>query len=143
MWAGKEHFNNTNPTTATVTATTAPYTPIGVYSTRNGLGGTALTYIYFEENVQCPPGGGGSASRTSAYPNPSASDLTVDYEPAPGRQDAELVLHNSQGTIVQTFRYPGNSQRRTFPIRGLNRGLYYLRTVENGRTQGTLRLVIE
>ena len=46
-------------------------------------------------------------------------------------------------TIVQTLRYPGNSQRRTFPIRGLSRGLYYLRTVENGRTQGTLRLIVE
>lgn len=143
VWAGKEHFNNTNPTTATVTATTAPYTAIGVYSTRNGLGGTALVNIYFAENVHCPPDEGEiSAMRTTAYPNPSTSDFTVDY-PGTGTSDVEFSLYNSQGSSIRNFRYPRNNQRRTFPINGLKAGMYYLRIVENGRTQGTLRLVVQ
>lgn len=149
VWVSKEHFNNTNPTTSTVTATTAPYTPIGVYTSRNGLGGTALVNVYIAENVWCPPGGGGSPSgstfRTSAYPNPSTGDFTVDYQPPSTTRpvDVELVLHNGQGTVLQTFRFPGNSQRRQIPVRGLARGIYFLRTVENGQTGTTLRLQVQ
>lgn len=147
VWASKDHFNNTNPTSSTVTASTAPYTPIGVYSTLNGLGGTALVPIYFQENFQCPPplptGIAATSTRTTAYPNPSTGDFTVSYQPAPGVHDVEFTLHDGQGTPLKTFRLPANSQPKSFPLQGLRSGLYYLRTVENGLTHSTLHLQVQ
>jgi hypothetical protein len=81
--------------------------------------------------------------RTSVYPNPSTGDVTVEYRPGPGVHDLDLTLHNAQGAPLQTFRFPGNSQQRQLPIRGLAQGIYFLRTVEDSRTQSTIRLQIQ
>lgn len=80
---------------------------------------------------------------TTAYPNPTTNDFTVDYQPVPEATDVEFTLHNSQGTVLRTFRYLRNSQRRSFPLPGLPRGLYYLRTLENGATRSMLRLEVQ
>lgn len=81
--------------------------------------------------------------RTTAYPNPTTDDFTVDYQPGTETSDVEIDLHNGQGTRIRRFHFPQNSQRRSFPIQGLKQGLYYLRTVENGQTKSTLRLLVQ
>lgn len=142
-WASKQHFNGVYPSASVVTATTAPYTPIGVYSAgANGFGGSAVSDIIFEENVGCTPGGGGSTSRTSAYPNPSAGAFTIDYAPAQAAQDLDIVLFNYQGTPMRSYRYPANAQARRVQVNGLAPGLYYLRTVEGGRLTETQQVQI-
>lgn len=144
-WGSKSRFNGAYPHTSRVTTTAPPTDRVFVYGSQYGLGDAAIVRLQNWDNVWCPPGGGSSSFRTTAYPNPSTGDFSVEYQPAAGASttNLELILHNPQGTVLKTFRFPGNSQRRQIPMRGMMRGIYFLRTVENGQTHSTLRLQVD
>jgi hypothetical protein len=140
LWGPTTRSYSPSRTVAQVTTSLERTRPIYCYGMKDGLGDVGIVY-FDEELYPCAPPPTGF--RTSAYPNPSTGDVTVEYRPGPGAHDLELTLHNAQGTTLQTFRFPGNSQRRQFPIRGLAQGIYFLRTVVDSRTQSTIRLQVQ
>ncbi len=139
LWGPTTRSYSPSRNVAQVTTSLTRTRPIYCYGTKDGLGDVGI--VFFDEELY--PCAFPTEFRTSAYPNPSTGDITVDYRPGPGAHDSELTLHNAQGTTLQTFRFPGNSQRRQFPIRGLAQGIYFLRTVVDSRTQSTIRLQVQ
>jgi hypothetical protein len=138
LWGPTARFYSPSRTAAQVTTALDRTYPIYCYGMKDGLGDVGIVF-FDEELYPCAY----PEFRTSVYPNPSTGDVTVEYRPNSGVHDLELTLHNAQGTTLQTFRFPGNSQRRQFPIRGLAQGFYFLRTVVDNRTQSTIRLQIQ
>lgn len=140
VWAPTSRTFLPSRTVATVATSLNRSLPIYNYGFKDGLSDVAE--VFFDENeypCPAPPTG----FRTSAYPNPSTGDITVEYRPGPGVHDLDIIMYNSQGTVLQTFRFPGNSQRRQFPIKGLAQGIYFLRTMEDSKAQSTVRLQVQ
>lgn len=139
QWTPASRVVSLNVQSATVSLSNQINSPVFVFAFKDGM--STIGQVNFVENANCDPSG--ATSRTTAYPNPTKSDFTIDYQPKAETKDTEFVLYNSQGDVLRRFSHSRDGKRYSFPIQGLRAGLYYLRTIEEGRTYSTIRLQVQ
>lgn len=90
-------------------------------------GGCSTTKTRSGTYADCPGGGG---HKLNVYPNPAASEFTVEYEENPQSPDSELdepiqiELINSK--LEKVFSIRTKNSTTTIPVNELPRGIYYL-----------------
>lgn len=90
-------------------------------------GGCTTTKTRSGTYADCAGGGG---RQLNVYPNPVASELTVEYEETPQSPDSELYetvqieLINSK--LEKVFSIRTKNSTTTIPVNELPRGIYYL-----------------
>ncbi|QDK80177.1 T9SS type A sorting domain-containing protein [Spirosoma sp. KCTC 42546] len=97
---------------------------VGAPTNSSGTGDDATFYIWKE----------GYSGFRAAYPNPTKSTLTVDFDDALMAQELvkEVALYNQKGKVVKQFEasraatYFKETQSVTFDVRDLSTDTYYL-----------------
>ena len=72
-----------------------------------------------------------------AYPNPSQSDVTVEFE-EPKKVNAQL--YDATGRLVRTFET--STEQKEYKIEGLAHGIYNLRMIYPNGNAETKRIII-
>lgn len=142
-WYPASAFSGTNPTTKTVSFSSANDAPF-VYGMRDGLGDYIRT---FYKRLNCFPGKAEPSGelRTAVYPNPTRTTFTVAYKPATSAEQLAVTLYNAQGTTVFSQLWEGAVAGITqkYQLPQVPAGTYFLRTVVNGRAGEVMQLQVE
>ena len=77
------------------------------------------------------------AEKIKVYPNPSQSDVTVEFE-EPKKVNAQL--YDATGRLVRVFET--SSEQSEYTIKGLSHGIYNLRLVDKDGSAENKRIII-
>ena len=145
LWHPANAFGGANPSSATVTFSTASAPPY-VYGTKDGLGDVARTYY---KVLPCNPyfstPGPNSDQRTSVFPNPTTSTFSISYQSVNSKEQAAISIYNVQGTEIysQQFVNDDTGIASTLQLPQLPQGTYFVRTVIDGRFSEVVQVRVE
>ncbi len=121
--------------------------PVTVTTISQGCGSDCLSpescdefCEYFPDHPWCEPKGGGQVERGSfaVYPNPSAGQVTLEFEEATG---GEIIVTNMQGSHVHTQDLRA-STIHTLDLHHLPTGMYNLQLQNGDATTQLQRIVV-
>jgi len=76
------------------------------------------------------------------YPNPATDRAYVMFADIPGSSKVELQLFNHLGSLVRNEIMEPGLEIHEFDLSGLNRGVYFIRAIQNGRIIEVSKLMI-
>lgn len=99
----------------------------------NTCGITTRNYEVFVEQEGCPPGG--CEEPYIIYPNPSSEELMISSTSSDGNSNlSSVTLVDSNGTIVYVNQPDKSKRNLKIPVKEFKNGIYYLTTIQNGKT---------
>ena len=81
-----------------------------------------------------------SDKKIKVFPNPVDRSSIVTIDLPENRSGMTVVLYNTVGKVIQTFKYPNN--RITFTAPDIS-GIYLLRFVENQKVVAVEKIVVK
>jgi len=91
-------------------------------------------------NVRFKNKGNSNVSSVTVYPNPASDEVCMTYRLSGNRQ-AEFVLYNFSGILLQTRQLTGNGLMR-FQTHGLSQGIYFYHIAVNGQPWRYSKLIL-
>jgi hypothetical protein len=121
---------------------TASSTGIVTVKASNACGVSAVRVLAVVSTV-CPRVGEGSSLSMIAYPNPTHTNLTVEFT-AEQSQDVNMTMRDASGRVVyaETKSVGAGANANTIDVSAFAKGIYMLQVQSNNTTE-TLRVIVE
>jgi len=120
----------------------ASATGIVTVKASNACGVSAVRVLAVVSTV-CPRVGEGSSLSMIAYPNPTRTNLTVEFT-AEQAQDVNMTMRDASGRVVYaaTKAVGAGANANTIDVSTFAKGIYMLQVQSNNTTE-TLRVIVE
>lgn len=79
---------------------------------------------------------------SDAYPNPAATNVSIDYTLPKDTYSATVTISNLLGAKVKVISLTGNSGRVEMPVYDLENGIYFYTMIADNRLIGTRKFVV-
>jgi hypothetical protein len=86
------------------------------------------------------PASSGRAGISKAFPNPTANDLSIDYQVTEGV--GRIDIYSMLGVKIKSVNLPGQQGRLQLSVANLPAGMYLYRLIVNGQDIQTKRFTI-
>jgi hypothetical protein len=105
--------------------------------------GTSSVRVLAVVSTVCPRVGEGSSLSMIAYPNPTHTNLTVEFT-ADQSQDVNMTMRDASGRVVyaESKSVAAGANANTIDVSAFAKGIYMLQVQSNNTTE-TLRVIVE
>jgi len=146
-----------SPTSLTIGANQQVNNFYGDYVPQNQSGTSAIKYCFFnvanQNDSVCgivrysanpvgigEPASNGRAGISKAFPNPTANDLSIDYQVTEGV--GRIDIYSMLGVKIKSVNLHGQQGRLQLSVANLPAGMYLYRLIVNGQDVQTKRFTI-
>ncbi|MEI8046442.1 MAG: T9SS type A sorting domain-containing protein [Bacteroidota bacterium] len=77
------------------------------------------------------------------YPNPASLRANLDYNLPTSSNNAQLIIRNTLGVVVETVNLEGRSGKNTIDVSGYASGIYFYSISVDGKVVQTKKLIVK